>query len=225
MQFNSLQFLIFLPIVLGVYWSLRQRLCIQNLWVVLASYVLFYGWWDWRFLLLIAFTSGWAYVFGLLPRSRWFVCLSVVVNLGILGFFKYYNFFVDSLLALVPSWSTSVWTLKIVLPVGISFYTFQALSYTIDVYRGDIRSTRDPVSFFAFISFFPQLVAGPIERATDLLPQFQSKKVFDYAMAVAGCRQMLWGFIRKCLLLTVVHMRQTICWIPRMHQVCRWRSA
>ena len=198
MQFNSLQFLIFLPLVFGAYWAANRHLRLQNLLIVLASYV-FYGWWDWRFLILIAFTSGWAYLFGLLPRSKWNVAVSLVINLGILGFFKYYNFFVDSLVALIPGLSESVWTLKIVLPVGISFYTFQALSYTIDVYRGGIVPTKDPIAFFAFISFFPQLVAGPIERATNLLPQFLKSRRFDYPLAVEGCRQMLWGFAKKVL--------------------------
>lgn len=198
MQFNSLQFLIFLPLVFGAYWAANRHLRLQNLLIVLASYV-FYGWWDWRFLMLIAFTSGWAYLFGLLPRSKWNVAISLIINLGILGFFKYYNFFVDSLVALVPGLSESVWTLKIVLPVGISFYTFQALSYTIDVYRGSIVPTKDLIAFFAFISFFPQLVAGPIERATNLLPQFLKARRFDYPLAVEGCRQMLWGFAKKVL--------------------------
>lgn len=198
MLFNSTEFLIFLLIVFVGYWLSAKYLRLQNLLVVIASYI-FYGWWDWRFLILIAFTSGWAYLFGLLPRSKWNVAISLVINLGILGFFKYYNFFVDSLIMVVPGLKTSVWTLNIVLPVGISFYTFQALSYTIDVYRGAIKPTKDPIAFFAFISFFPQLVAGPIERATNLLPQFLRPRHFDYSLAVEGCRQMLWGFFKKVL--------------------------
>ena len=208
MIFNSLEFMIFLPTVWIVFWALNRNLRLQNLWLVAASYV-FYGWWDWRFLALIAFTSAWSYVVGLLELQRWdkrpsrlLLTLSLVVNLGILGFFKYFNFFVDSFVsfsqvflpeALAPHPST----LKIILPVGISFYTFQALSYTIDVYRRNIRPTRDPFAFFAFISFFPQLVAGPIERATNLLPQFLQTKEFDYPKAVDGSRQMLWGFFKK----------------------------
>lgn len=176
--------------------------------MVVASYV-FYGWWDWRFLILIAFTSAWSYLVGLLELRRWdarpsrfLLTVSLAVNLGILGYFKYFNFFVDSFVAfaqaclpssLVPCPSS----LNVILPVGISFYTFQALSYTIDVYRRDIRPTRDPIAFFAFISFFPQLVAGPIERATNLLPQFLVRKEFDYPQAVLGCRQMLWGLFKK----------------------------
>lgn len=191
MNFTSFEFLAFLPVVWCVYWMLNRSLRMQNLWIVIASYV-FYGWWDWRFLVLIAFTSAWSYAVGLLELRRWdrvpsrlLLTVSLIVNLVILGFFKYFNFFVDSFAvvasaclpdALVPHPAT----LRIILPVGISFYTFQALSYTIDVYRRNIRPTRDPFAFFAFISFFPQLVAGPIERATNLLPQFLARKTFDY---------------------------------------------
>ena len=205
MIFNSLEFLVFLPVVWCLYWLLQKRLRLQNLLVVVASYV-FYGWWDWRFLILIAFTSGWSYVVGLLELRRWdarpsrlLLTISLLVNLGILGYFKYYNFFLDQAVALLDGigFQPNVSSLKIILPVGISFYTFQALSYTIDVYRRNIRPTRDPVAFFAFISFFPQLVAGPIERATNLLPQFLRRKEFDYREAVLGCRQMLWGFFKK----------------------------
>lgn len=206
MLFNSLEFLLFLPIVWALFWSFRGHLRIQNLLIVIASYV-FYGWWDWRFLILIAFTSGWSYVVGLLELRRWdrkpsklLLTISLVVNLGILGYFKYFNFFLDSfndLLALFGAQLSAFSSLKIILPVGISFYTFQALSYTIDVYRRNIRPTRDPIAFFAFISFFPQLVAGPIERATNLLPQFLSPRTFGYPEAVLGCRQMLWGFFKK----------------------------
>lgn len=207
MLFNSFEFLLFLPIVWCGYWLLRNHLRLQNFLVIAASYV-FYGWWDWRFLILIAFTSAWSYVVGLLELKRWeakpskaLLTISLIVNLGILGVFKYYNFFVDSFLALLPSsFEFKYSTLNIILPVGISFYTFQALSYTIDVYRRNIRPTRDPFAFFAFISFFPQLVAGPIERATNLLPQFLKKKSFDYPEAVIGCRQMLWGFFKKMVI-------------------------
>lgn len=208
MLFNSFEFLLFLPLVWAAYWALSGRLRLQNLLVVAASYV-FYGWWDWRFLILIAFTSGWSYVVGLLELRRWegkpskaLLTVSLIVNLGILGVFKYYDFFVDSFATAVNgvfpgAVSASALSLRFVLPVGISFYTFQALSYTIDVYRRDIRPTRDPCAFFAFISFFPQLVAGPIERATSLLPQFLAPRRFEYPLAVEGCRQMLWGFFKK----------------------------
>lgn len=206
MLFNSLSFLIFLPIVFLLYWFVFKPLKWQNLLVVVASYV-FYGWWDWRFLILIAITSFCSYLSGILlekhegkrKRQKAVSAVNIVLNLSILGIFKYYNFFTENIAALCQNLGYSLdWvTLDIILPVGISFYTFQALSYTIDVYQHKIKATHDPVEFFAFISFFPQLVAGPIERATNLLPQFQKERHFDYANAVDGCRQMLWGFFKK----------------------------
>ena len=217
MLFTSLVFGIFLPIVFAAYWMICYpkrgcevsvvRLWGQNLLVVAASYV-FYGWWSWKFLLLIFFTSVWAYVSGvLLDRiedaswRRLIVVLALVINLGILGIFKYYNFFADNVIAFlnVIGFNAHPTSLQIVLPVGISFYTFQALSYVIDVYRKDIVATKDLVAFLAFVSFFPQLVAGPIERATNLLPQFLKPRQFDYPLAVEGCRQMLWGFFKKMI--------------------------
>lgn len=206
MLFTSAEFLVFLPIVFAFYWMLSRRLQWQNALVVAASY-LFYGWWDWRFLLLIAFTSLCSYVFGLLinksmdegknRKARCFNALNIVINIAILALFKYHNFFVESLISLFPKIGAEKLLLNLILPVGISFYTFQALSYTIDVYRRKIEPTRDIVQFFAYVSFFPQLVAGPIERATQLLPQFGKEKQFDYNMAVDGIRQMLWGFFKK----------------------------
>ncbi len=206
MLFTSAEFLVFLPLVFALYWLLAHRLKWQNLLVVVASYV-FYGWWDWRFLLLIAFTSACSFAFGLLinrslnegkeRKARWFNTLNIVINIAILALFKYHNFFVESLVSLFPRIGAEKLLLNLILPVGISFYTFQALSYTIDVYRQKIEPTRDVVQFFAYVSFFPQLVAGPIERATQLLPQFGKQKQFDYAMAVDGMRQMLWGFFKK----------------------------
>lgn len=206
MLFTSAEFLLFLPIVFGLYWLLSRRLQWQNALIVVASYV-FYGWWDWRFLVLIAFTSLCSFVFGLLiskalnkgesRKSRLFNVLNIVVNIAILALFKYHNFFVESLISLFPRIGAEKLLLNLILPVGISFYTFQALSYTIDVYRKKIEPTRDVVQFFAYVSFFPQLVAGPIERATQLLPQFGKQKQFDYTMAVDGIRQMLWGFFKK----------------------------
>ncbi len=207
MLFNSFEFLIFLPIVFLLYWFVLKHRRWQNLLIVIASYV-FYGWWDWRFLLLIAFTSLCSFASGLLlerssgkrPIQKAISAANIVINLLILGVFKYYNFFVsnlDSLLSSLFNYHLDSVSINVILPVGISFYTFQALSYSIDVYRGNIKATRDIVEFFAYISFFPQLVAGPIERATNLLPQFQSQHRFDYAQAVDGCRQMLWGFMKK----------------------------
>lgn len=213
MLFNSLEYIFFLPIVFAIYWLLRNHLRLQNLFVVLASYV-FYGWWDWRFLLLIAFTSLCSYASGLLiERSRhltldighwtfgakfWMVT-NIVINLGILAIFKYYDFFVSEF-GNIFGINTDSLLLRIILPVGISFYTFQALSYSIDVYRGNIKPTKDIIAFFAFISFFPQLVAGPIERATNLLPQFLQKRTFSYEQGVDGMRQILWGLFKKIVI-------------------------
>jgi len=206
MLFNSFEFLLFLPIVFLLYWQVFRGRRLQNLLIVVASYV-FYGWWDWRFLFLIALTSFCSFTSGLLlenyeGRRRWQQAVSatnIIFNLLILGIFKYYNFFVENLDALfgMMGYHLDRVTLNVILPVGISFYTFQALSYTIDIYQKKLSATHDWVEFFAYISFFPQLVAGPIERATNLLPQFQRQRRFNYADAVDGMRQMLWGFFKK----------------------------
>jgi D-alanyl-lipoteichoic acid acyltransferase DltB (MBOAT superfamily) len=205
MLFNSVAFLVFLPIVFALYWSvMARRLWVQNLFVVIASYI-FYGWWDWRFLILIAFSSVWAWGLALAHGKGGVVghkirmLLSLTINLGILLVCKYFNFFIDNMVCLLTSVGVDVHvsTLKIILPVGVSFYTFQALSYTIDVYRGDIKPVRNLITFLAYVSYFPQLVAGPIERATNLIPQFLSPRFFDYPRAVDGMRQMLWGFFKK----------------------------
>lgn len=198
MLFNSIEFAIFLPIVFAIYWLLNKHLRWQNLFVVVASYV-FYGWWDWRFLILIAFTSFCSWGSGLLisqsPKPKFWLTLNIVINLLILGVFKYFNFFVGSFCDLFGL--TNSIAIKVILPVGISFYTFQALSYSIDVYRKRIEPTRDIVAFFAYVSFFPQLVAGPIERATNLLPQFERQRTFNYEEAVDGMRRILWGLFKK----------------------------
>ncbi len=210
MLFNSVQFAIFLPIVFLLYWFVfdrfisksKHQLRLQNMFVVVASYV-FYGWWDWRFLLLIAFTSLCSWGSGLFigkaptrKKAKTWMWLNIVLNLGILALFKYYDFFVTEFAQLFHI-SKEGLLLKVILPVGISFYTFQALSYSIDIYRGKIEPTKDIVAFFAFISFFPQLVAGPIERATNLLPQFLKKREFNYDIAVDGMRLILWGLFKK----------------------------
>ena len=176
----------------------------QNIFIVVASYV-FYGWWDWRFLFLIAFTSACSFGAGLLiekyrgtPRKAKAVnVVNIVLNLLILGIFKYYDFFVTSFADAFLGGKTEGLLLKVILPVGISFYTFQALSYSIDVYRGKLEPTRDIIQFFAFVSFFPQLVAGPIERATNLLPQFGKPRTFEYEEGIDGLRQILWGLFKK----------------------------
>ncbi len=212
MLFNSFEFLIFLPIVFLLYWFVFQKnLRLQNFFIVVVSY-LFYGWWDWHFLLLMAFTTFCSYISGLgisyyyvqgrKKISKLLCGSNIVLNLLILGVYKYYNFFVDSFIELFQLIGINLHpvTLNLILPVGISFYTFQALSYTIDVYRGKIKATNDIISFFAFISFFPQLVAGPIERATNLLPQFQKKRIFDYTIAVDGTKQILWGLFKKMVI-------------------------
>jgi alginate O-acetyltransferase complex protein AlgI len=209
MLFNSIDFAIFLPIVFLLYWFVFNRnLRIQNLFLVLASYV-FYGWWDWRFLSLIFFSTIVDYLVGrqLSGEERQgmrkvYLWVSMGVNLGLLGFFKYYNFFVDNFVAVFTFMGQEInpRTLNIVLPVGISFYTLQTMSYTIDVYRKKLEPTKDFVAFMAFVSFFPQLVAGPIERATNLLPQFFQKRKFEYMHGADGMRQILWGLFKKVVL-------------------------
>lgn len=206
MLFNSFEFAIFLPIVFCIYWFVvNHKLRLQNLFIVGVSY-LFYGWWDWRFLLLIALTTVCSYLSGTLiekyrdkRHAKIIAAANIILNLLILCLFKYFNFFSENLIRIFRFFGTELdWvTLDILLPVGISFYTFQALSYTIDVYKRKIEPTHDPISFFAFVSFFPQLVAGPIERATQLLPQFYVKRQFDYVKAVDGMRQILWGLFKK----------------------------
>lgn len=209
MLFNSLEFPLFLVIVFLLYWFVFQsRLRWQNAFIVFASYF-FYGWWDWRFLSLIIFSTIVDYAVALRieksddTRQRFFLLLiSLLVNLGILGFFKYWNFFIESWLDLfsIDNENSTFTTLQIVLPVGISFYTFQTLSYTIDVYRKRLEPTQDIIEFAAFVSFFPQLVAGPIERATSLLPQIKLPRQFDYLLASDGMRQILWGFFKKLVI-------------------------
>ncbi len=206
MIFNSVIFLFFLPISFFIYWLLSKKpLKVQNTYLLFISYF-FYGCWDWRFLFLIAASSLIDFTIAKKIKAssnkntrKALLGGSLAMNLGLLGFFKYFNFFADSLVDLfsVFGFQADYITLHIILPVGISFYTFQTLSYTIDVYRDKIEPSNSIVQFFAYVSFFPQLVAGPIERATNLLPQFQKKRVFSYDKAADGMRQMLWGFFKK----------------------------
>ncbi len=206
MLFNSFEFLVFLTIVFFCYWKVFKNRKCQNYFLIVAS-ALFYGWWNPLFLLLIGMTVGVSFVSGILierfrsvgSRSNYILWVNVVFNLGILGLFKYFNFFSESFASLLGTfgWTVDAVTLDIVLPVGISFYTFQALSYCIDVYRGIIRPARDFAAFTVFICFFPQLVAGPIERAADLLPQFMRRREFDYAFALSGMKLILWGLFKK----------------------------
>lgn len=209
MLFNSIDFALFLPIVFALYWMLRNTsLKLQNLLIVLASYF-FYGWWDWRFLGLIVFSTLVDFTIGNALRKtenkgkrKYLLWTSILVNLGFLGFFKYYNFFLENFIDAFALFGSSfeASTLQIILPVGISFYTFQTLSYTIDVYKKKLEPTNDIIAFSAFVSFFPQLVAGPIERASNLLPQFYTKRNFDYTKAKDGLRQILWGLFKKVVI-------------------------
>lgn len=209
MLFNSIEFAIFLPVVFGLYWLIgAKRVRLQNIFLLVVSYI-FYGWWDWRFLSLIFISSLIDFLVGralgqteATKKRRFLLLLSLAVNLGFLGFFKYYNFFVDNFVQAFTYFGKEFQpeTLSIILPVGISFYTFQTLSYTIDVYRKKLEPSQQIVEFFAFVSFFPQLVAGPIERATNLLPQFSKQRVFDYDTAKDGLRQILWGLFKKIVI-------------------------
>jgi alginate O-acetyltransferase complex protein AlgI len=209
MTFNSLAFLCFLPIVFMLYWLLQSNgTRWQNCFILFASYV-FYGWWDWRYLGLVALSTVVDFSIGLWlqkeenPQKRHNILLiSLFLNLGLLFFFKYFNFFADSFadFMLGFGWEVNDVTLKIILPVGISFYTFQNLSYTVDVYRKKLTATHDFWAFAAFVTFFPQLVAGPIERAANLLPQFLQKRIFDSNAASIGCRLILWGLLKKIVL-------------------------
>jgi D-alanyl-lipoteichoic acid acyltransferase DltB (MBOAT superfamily) len=209
MLFNSIEFAIFLPIVFFLYWFvINKHLKFQNAFLVMASYI-FYGWWDWRFLSLIAFSTLLDYAIGRLlsneentQKRKVYLWTSILINLGFLGFFKYYNFFLDNFIEAFTFFGMpiSARALSIILPVGISFYTFQTLSYSIDVYKQKLKATKDLVAFAAFVSFFPQLVAGPIERASNLLPQFYTKRCFNYQKAVDGLRQILWGLFKKMVI-------------------------
>ena len=209
MLFNSIDFAIFLPIVFILYWFVcNKNRKVQNILLLVASYV-FYGWWDWRFLSLIIFSSFVDYLVGQglsktdqQKKRKLLLMTSIFVNLGFLGFFKYFNFFTESFADAFTLLGQPIEAarLNIILPVGISFYTFQTLSYSIDVYKRKFEPTKDFTAFFAFVSFFPQLVAGPIERATNLLPQFYKKRTFEYSKAIDGLRQILWGLFKKVVI-------------------------
>lgn len=206
MLFNSLDFALFLHIVFALYWFVcRKHLQRQNLLLLIASYV-FYAWWDWRFLGLIVLSTLVDYAVGRMLAvteqrdiKRYWLWVSIATNLGLLGFFKYYNFFIESWISAWQSLGVTmeVSTLRIILPVGISFYTFQTLSYTIDIYRHKLKPTNNLIQFAAFVSFFPQLVAGPIERASQLLPQFKNPRRFDANFAMSGVYLIIWGLFKK----------------------------
>jgi alginate O-acetyltransferase complex protein AlgI len=209
MLFNTLDFAIFLPVVFALYWFVTHKsLRLQNLLLLFASYF-FYACWDWRFLFLLAFSTFLDYYSGLKiaeasdkRTKQYWLWLSIAINVGFLGVFKYYNFFADSfaeglaLLGVEAHFST----LNIILPVGISFYTFHGLSYIIDIYKDRIPPERNFVDYAVFVSFFPLLVAGPIERATHLLPQIKQKRTFSYEQGVDGLRQILWGLFKKIVI-------------------------
>ena len=190
MVFNSLSFMFFLPTVFFLYWFVfNKSLRLQNSLILISSYF-FYGWWDWRFLSLIFLSTIVDYFIGLKiydssdkKGKKSYLWISILFNLSLLGFFKYFNFFIDSWIDLVGTLGyehQSKWTLNVILPIGISFYTFQTMSYSLDIYYGKLKPTKDFISFASFVSFFPQLVAGPIEKARDLLPQFFIKREFIY---------------------------------------------
>ncbi|MDN3658890.1 MBOAT family O-acyltransferase [Ferruginibacter paludis] len=209
MLFNSVSFLIFFPIVFFFYWFVTKgNLKWQNILLLAASYF-FYACWDYRFLFLLIFSTGLDYYTGIKmdesenqkKRSFWF-WLSVIINLGFLGVFKYYNFFIGSFVEGLSylGVSVNVWTIKVILPVGISFYTFHGLSYVIDIYNRKIKAERNFVDYSLFVSYFPLLVAGPIERATHLLPQIKQKRTFNSKNAISGIEQMIWGFFKKVVI-------------------------
>ena len=209
MLFNSIHFAVFFPLFFALYWSMqRLPLRVQNSFVLLGS-LLFYGLWDWRFagLLLLGalvdFGLGLAMVRpGLADRRKSLLLVSLVMNLGLLGLFKYYNFFIESFASLLGLFGlqASLPTLALLMPVGISFYTFKRLSYTMDIFRDRLQPTRDPVAFLAFVSFFPQIMAGPIDRGTTLLPQFLKRREFSGAQATDGLLQILTGFLKKMVI-------------------------
>lgn len=209
MLFNSVSFAIFLPIIFILYWFITNKnLKLQNLLLLVASYY-FYACWDWRFMFLLMFSTFLDYYTGLKIEEnkkqnlrKFWLWLSVGINLGFLGFFKYYNFFAESFAEMLQNFGLQVnpWTLKVILPVGISFYTFHGLSYVLDIYFKRIKAERNFVEYAVFVSFFPLLVAGPIERATHLLPQIKVKRQFSYEKAVDGMRQILWGLFKKMVI-------------------------
>ena len=210
MLFNSIEYLIFLPIVFLIHsYTYDKSFKVQNLFILISSYY-FYGWWDWRFLSLIFLSTIVDYLIGFKIHNsldvkvrKSFLWVSILFNLSLLGFFKYCNFFIDSWIDLLASFGyeqKSIWTLNVILPVGISFYTFQTMSYSLDIYYKKIRPTKDFISFATFVSFFPQLVAGPIERATNLLPQFLSKRSFSFDNCIQGLQLVLWGMFKKIVI-------------------------
>ena len=222
MIFNSLTFLVFAAIFLPVYFSLKGRA--RLLWSLAGSY-LFYGWWDWRFLSLIAISTIVDFVLGQKmakeeeeSKRKRLILTSMLLNLGFLGFFKYFNFFTDSFVTMLQGFglNPSVHTLNIILPVGISFYTFQSMSYTIDIYRRQLEPEPDFFRFATFVAFWPQLVAGPIVRASDFLPQFKNDRSWDWDRFSSGMAQVLWGFFKKVAIADSLAPFVDQCWAEPM---------
>lgn len=208
MFFNSLDFAFFLPIVFALYWLAKRNIKLQNTILLISSYY-FYACWDWRFLSLILISSLVDFLVGIalsnqehVVKRKVLLWTSISVNIGFLAFFKYYNFFVEEFVAVFSMFGREIQanSLNIILPIGISFYTFQTLSYSIDIYKRKLEPSRDFIAFSAFVSFFPQLVAGPVERASNLLPQFLRQRTFDYSNAVMGMQQILWGLFKKMVI-------------------------
>ena len=221
MLFNSVEYFLFLPAVFAAYWFIfNKQYIVQNLLILISSYV-FYGWWDWRFLSLIILSTIVDFFVGLKifnvkskETKKIYLWVSILFNLSVLGFFKYFNFFIDSWITILSAFgfqNESVWTLNVILPVGISFYTFQTMSYTMDIYYGKLKPTKDFISFASFVSFFPQLVAGPIERASNLLPQILTNRIFQYKKGVKGLRLILWGMFKKVVIADSLSWRVDYC--------------
>jgi len=221
MLFNTLDYFVFLPIVFILFWFVfNRKIVIQNALILTASYI-FYGWWDWRFLSLIFISTIIDYSIGLKiyrcndkKVKRRYLWVSFLFNLGLLGYFKYFNFFIDSWIQLVNFFGftqNNTWALNVILPVGISFYTFQTMSYSLDIYFKKLKPTKDFISFAAYVSFFPQLVAGPIERASNLLPQILSTRMFSYKQGVQGLRLILWGLFKKIVIADSLAWRVDYC--------------
>jgi len=208
-SFNSIDFAVFLTIVFILYWTIARNSLIRQNIVLLAASYFFYGWWDWRLLFLIVFISTFNYFSGIgiskqkkEHQRKYLLILSLFINLGILGFFKYYNFFIENLSGIFSIFGNplNISTLNILLPIGISFYTFQNISYIIDIYREEILPEKNILIFFNLVAFFPKLVTGPIEKSSNILPQFNKKRVFDYNLSVDGLRQILWGIFKKIVI-------------------------
>jgi D-alanyl-lipoteichoic acid acyltransferase DltB (MBOAT superfamily) len=209
MLFNSFEYILFLPLVFFIYWKIKpERFRRQNTLLIVASYI-FYGAWDYRFLFMLIFSTSLDYFTGLkifqAKTHAWkktWLLISIIINLGLLGFFKYYNFFAESFAEILQSFGLqpNIWTLKVILPIGISFYTFHGLSYVLDIYHNKIEPTKNIVDYSLFVCFFPLLVAGPIERATHLLPQMKKPRYFNETNAVDGLKQIIWGFFKKIVI-------------------------